>query len=405
MATDGGISISYDEGYTFHGKTKGLNISQIYRIDVAQSIGTKVAGGLQDNGGFALSNEAWYRYHGADGMDAAIDPSGKKAYGLIQFGNSLRQFNFMNNTHSYVNAGALGGNWVTPLEMGNNGTLYAGSDHIYQLDAANGWTAVNDQTFTDIRNIRVSPDNDHLILFSNQGSNLYISDGTQQMNFSKTGTPELDWGLYNGIVDFDFNRINSNIIYALTVKSIFQSNDGGESFFDITGNTPESDTKVGIIHQSSSDNNSLYLATTNAVYYKNDDIADWELFNTGLPRMWISDIEINNVENHVLISSFGRGVWRSPVHDDALTNIQVSSAKESVPFYPNPIVDKISFNFDLLEPSSIQIYNMDGKLLHSDQRDKIFKGERIDLASYPTGTYIIRIISNNHHINTKIVKQ
>jgi hypothetical protein len=406
LASDGGIYISDDEGYTFHNKSKGLNISQVYRIDVAQGVGTKVVGGLQDNGSFALSNGNWFGYNGnSDGMDAAIDPTGEKGYVLDPYGNNLNRFNFTDSTEIYTNAGVLGGNWVTPLEMGNNGTLYAGSDKIYRLDSNDTWDPVNNQTFTDIRNIRVAPENDHLILFGNEGSDIYISDGIENMTFSTIGTPPSAWLQYGGIVNFDFNRSNSQIIYVLTRTTIFQSNDGGQTFFDITGSIPISDTKVGIIHQASSDNNSLYVATTNAVYYKNDNMNDWKLFNTGLPPMQISDIEINNVENHILVSSYGKGVWRSPVHDNALVSIQESTLSETALIYPNPTNDLITLYFDLFEPSNIQIFNISGELLDSYKREEILKGESIDLTSYSSGTYILRIISNNHHINIKILKQ
>ena len=89
--SDGGIYISDNDGNSFADKTKnGLNISQFYRIDVAQTDSTEIVGGLQDNGGFSYVNNAWEVYHGAVGMDAAINPADPRIhFGFIQYGGSL----------------------------------------------------------------------------------------------------------------------------------------------------------------------------------------------------------------------------------------------------------------------------------------------------------------------------
>jgi hypothetical protein len=39
---------------------------------------------------YARSNNQWYNYHGADGMDAAVNPMNKNQYyGFIQYGGAL----------------------------------------------------------------------------------------------------------------------------------------------------------------------------------------------------------------------------------------------------------------------------------------------------------------------------
>ena len=61
--------------------TQGMQIGQFYKISVSPKNSSKMAGGLQDNGGFGYtSNENWSNYHGGDGMDNAIDPNNENKY-------------------------------------------------------------------------------------------------------------------------------------------------------------------------------------------------------------------------------------------------------------------------------------------------------------------------------------
>ena len=88
--TDGGIYKSNNSGANFTDLTKGLQISQFYKVAVSKQSAGNMVGGLQDNGGHAFSNNAWKNYYGADGMDTGVDPNNSsKYYGFIQFGGSM----------------------------------------------------------------------------------------------------------------------------------------------------------------------------------------------------------------------------------------------------------------------------------------------------------------------------
>ena len=72
--TDGGIYRSADDGVNFEDLSNTLSISQIYTVSTSRPDSSKIAGGLQDCGGFALSENNWNSYHGGDGMGSAVDP-------------------------------------------------------------------------------------------------------------------------------------------------------------------------------------------------------------------------------------------------------------------------------------------------------------------------------------------
>ena len=172
--TDGGIYISDDYGNSFSDKTKnGVAIGQFYRIDVKQATGTNIAGGLQDNGGYQLLNNQWYNYHGADGMDAVVHPTLNYSLGFIQFGLGL--YATVNNQVPIQNdfvassPNEVFGNWITPLEVGAGGKLYAGFDKLYSLNPNTfQWEEETAFSFTNenIDQIKIDPNNDQRVMFS-----------------------------------------------------------------------------------------------------------------------------------------------------------------------------------------------------------------------------------------------
>ncbi|NOQ91945.1 MAG: glycosyl hydrolase, partial [Flavobacteriaceae bacterium] len=185
--TDGGIYESSNDAGSFTDLTENLNISQYYKISTAKGSASNIAGGLQDNGGFAFSNNQWHKYHGGDGMDCAVDPNNQNIYyGFTQYGGSLNiTYNagvsdggtITSAPNAETGTGDSGGNWITPLVANNKGVLYAGYSKLYKLEN-NSWQAVSSNVFGgDLNNIAIAP-SDNEIFFVSKSNNLYqSSDG------------------------------------------------------------------------------------------------------------------------------------------------------------------------------------------------------------------------------------
>lgn len=317
--TDGGIYQSDDNANSFIDLTENLNISQYYKIATAKNTSSNVAGGLQDNGGFAFSNNTWYNYHGGDGMDCAIDPNDENInYGFTQFGGSLNITYNGGVTDGGIVAVApsnetngsadRGGNWITPLKINNDGVLYAGYSKLYKLDKT-VWEAVSSNVFGgDLDNIEIAPSNNDIIYVS-KSKNLFKSTDR-----GVTFNPVL-FNFNFFISSIAINHQNSDIIY-LTVSGfngkVFQSSDGGTSWADISKNLPI-EPKLVIKHQNQSLANDLYLGTTLGVYHTNDNLTEWEIFDTNLPNVPVKDLEINIEDETITAGTYGRGVWQSKI--------------------------------------------------------------------------------------------
>jgi len=406
--TDGGIYISADNGVTFSDKTKnGLNIGQFYRIDVAPETSSKIVGGLQDNGGYAYINNDWKNFYGADGMDAGINPANSNMYyGFIQNGMYLYRFNAGNpgGDGQYVTAGPSGGgNWITPLEFSSSGIMYAGYSKLYRLSGSTFQDSSTNTFSPRLDYIRVDPTDDKRLLVGTY-QKIFISEGQTAYPLTFTQLPNPTGGWKGNITNTDFNQDNPSIIYVTSVGAVFKSTDSGQTWENITYNLPVGQTKYVVAHQKGSPNNTVYVGTRNAVWYIDDTMSEWQLFNNNLPNARITDLEINTVEGHVIVSTYGRGVWRSPVTESSLGVNDVSSVKEQSMIYPNPIVNgKAKLNTLIDEPAVMIVQNMAGKSVKNQSFNMIDNKTDLDFSNLPKGVYVVTIKSERHLIRKKVI--
>ena len=310
--TDGGFYKSSDGGSTFTDLTEGMEISQFYRISVSQQTSGKIAGGLQDNGGFGYANNQWNNYHGGDGMEGVIDPNNDNLYyGFIQFGGALfvSSDSGQGNTTGFAGAeldddGVGTGNWITPLSINRDSEVYAGYSRVYQFDGT--WSAVSPIFGTNI---------DVLEIDTGDLNNMYVAINNTLRKSTDRGVSFTNtYTFTTNITSIEVNNNDGNIVYVTTSGTssgkVFKSIDGGDSFSDITGSLPNV-TKNIIKHHEENLLNTLYLGTSIGIYTYNDNTATWEVFENGLPNVPVTDLAINLNDNNITAATYGRGVWRS----------------------------------------------------------------------------------------------
>lgn len=328
--SDGGIYVSDNNAASFTDKTAGAQIGQFYRIAVSNQTASKMVGGLQDNGGYAYSNSLWKNYYGADGMDTAIHPNNSNLYyGFIQNGGGLYISNNGGNSLSgSVDAPASEtGNWITPLTINAAGELFAAYTNLYMLSGGN-WVQQSTSAFSgnNLDRIAIDPSSD-LIMYVVDNDNLYKST-------DKGITFNVVYNAPANITSVDVHSTNSAIIYITTSGTsgeTLKSTDGGNSFVSFSEGLPNIGKNV-IIHQGRNTDNPLYVGTSLGVFYRDDTMTQWEPFDTNLPNVSVTDLEINLEDAKIVASTYGRGIWQSnipvqvPLNDVKMNQILNPSA-------------------------------------------------------------------------------
>ena len=318
--TDGGIYRSYSDGNAFEDLSNTLSIAQLYTVSTSRPDSGKLAGGLQDCGGFALSGSQWNSYHGGDGMGSAVDPFQEDwYYGMTQYGGNLYRTRVGGSggwdNREYIASGPTQGNWVTPMQFNKNGELYAGYDQLYVLQSGS-WQKVSNHNFGEnLRQIELDPNNSNTIYVSTN-YNVYKSTNKGQ-TFSMIYSSGTGY-----IRSIEVHHTNSDKVWILTKSSLEKSNDGGVSFSNMGDGMPAENHTV-LKHHPYSDHDALYLGTLLGVYYYDDLEANWTSISQGLPNVKVSDIEINVNDHTLTASTYGRGVWQTPIPEVSLPDLDV----------------------------------------------------------------------------------
>ncbi|MGB0260031.1 MAG: T9SS type A sorting domain-containing protein [Flavobacteriaceae bacterium] len=319
--TDGGIYRSSNNGDAFEDLSNTLSIAQIYTVSTSRPNSGKLASGLQDCGGFALSGTQWNSYHGGDGMGTAVDPFQEDwYYGMTQYGGNLYRTRVGGSggwsNREYITSGPTQGNWVTPMQFNKNGELYAGYDQLYVLQSGS-WQKVSNHNFGEnLRQIELDPNNSNTIYVSTN-YNVYKSTNKGQ-------TFSLIYSSASGYVirSIEVHHTNSDIVWILESDGFAKSTDGGASFTDLSAGMPGEFKRV-LKHQPYSDHDALYLGTTLGVYYYDNEVGSWTSISQGLPNVEVSDIEININDHTLTASTYGRGIWQTPIPQVSVPEIDI----------------------------------------------------------------------------------
>ncbi|MEJ1224117.1 thrombospondin type 3 repeat-containing protein [Sediminicola sp. 1XM1-17] len=326
--SDGGVYMSSDKGTTFTDYTAGIAIGQFYRVSVSRNNASQMIGGLQDNGGQVLSDGKWNNYHGGDGMDNVISPlNDNLVYGFSQFGSFLSISNDAGQAITTirspeVNGSFLQGNWITPLAINSNGEVFAGYNALYKLNGTS-WEKISrliGEGKGDIEDVEIHPTNPMIITVAQDNQLHRSTDGG--INFTLIQSFETD------ISDMALNNSNENIVYVATSRRVgisqnrqpanigvykIEINGTEITNTNITYNLSTDQAFFSLAHQGRNTDNPIYLGTSLGVYRLDDTLTEWEDYFTGLPSTAVSDLDISLDDEVITASTYGRGVWQSPI--------------------------------------------------------------------------------------------
>lgn len=323
QTNDGGVYRTTNGGSTWTDISVGLAISQMYRLGVSQANSAVIAG-LQDNGTKFRSNSGtWSDHIGGDGMECIIDPTTASVmYGELYNGEIYRT---TNTGGSWTNisqniTGQPSGAWVTPyvLDPNNNMTIYAGYKDVYRsTNRGNSWTKISTNLVTGsnyIQSLAVAPSNSSVIYAASYAALFKTTNGGTSWS-QLTATPITGSLTYIAIDPTDANKVWVVMSNYTSGQKVFSSTNGGTSWTNISGTLPNLPANC-IVYQNGS-NGGVYVGMDVGVYYRDNSLTDWVLFNGSLPNVVVSELEIQYATGKIKAATFGRGLWESDLYTGA----------------------------------------------------------------------------------------
>lgn len=401
VVSDGGIFVAetpdtVDSSY-YKDLTTGMGIRQFYLMGISQTDPVVIAAGAQDNGASVFrSDGTWADFLGADGFESIIDVNDSNTlYSSIYNGRMYKSTNQGTSITSLPRPETTG--WVTPIEQDVVGDLYFGGREIYRsTDGGLVWNSIS-QNFGSLTNqVKIAPSNVDVI-YASTGFSLYKTE-----NGGRGG----DWTQLNGFV----GSINSISIHptdpnkvAIAVTSspekVYISTDGGATWTGYSDNLPNFTAYAVVWDNNGRDG--LYLGMSYGVYYIDDQFTEWNLFNNKLPNVRVTELEINYTDNNLYVSTYGRGIWRSPRSNGVLS--VDNHILESLNAYPNPVSDELKISWDQSDDVAVRLFNTRGQLVYYNKETSLIEPLSINTRPLASGIYFLKVSSSNGSTTKKIV--
>jgi photosystem II stability/assembly factor-like uncharacterized protein len=317
VASDGGLYYSSDEGDNIEPRMYGLHGTDFWGWQAGWRAKDVMVGGTYHNGTLIRNGDLYH--YGAPLEGAASDSSGGWLAELA--GDNYRGFvNPGDPTVGYADNGAFGytedrferisglafddskvpnaSYWFG--EVGNfewDPTCYnrfyspVGSELWRTENGGVSWELIHDFGGEKIVSVQVSPADKNRIYITHKhsGSSWRIhrsTDGGMTWYNVSLINSESNYNS-NKAIYLDTDGTNPDRLYAILLGTqdgyqVFESQDAGDTWQNLTTATLNDEHVISIAHQRGTEGG-LYLGTTRAVYYRDDSMTDWELFNAGLP--------------------------------------------------------------------------------------------------------------------------
>ncbi|MEI8007048.1 MAG: T9SS type A sorting domain-containing protein [Bacteroidota bacterium] len=410
-ANDGGVFYTTNGGAKWNEITRGLPISQIYRIGVSQSTSSQVICGLQDNGSREKYSNGWGEVSGGDGMECIIDYSNNKIqYCTYTYGEIYRSLTGSWETYDTISKNIPGGQqegaWVTPyvLNPKNPKSIYAGYYKVYKsMNRGNSWAAISDsiQGKNTIRSIAVAPSDTMSIYVATFTKIVHSKNGGQSWDTITAGLPSGSNITFIAVDPANADNVYVSLSPYIAGQKVYKSINAGQIWTNISGTLPNLPVNCIIYEKGSKEG--LYVGTDVGVFYKNANLSDWVPFNNGLPNVMITDLEIFEEGKTLYAGTFGRGLWQSDVYRPAGIAEQQSSGLR---LFPNPSDGNFTLEFIKPEQNKIvalEIFSIDGRQIW--RRDNLSTGQyQISIPQLSSGVYQMKVILSDKTVtNFKMI--
>ena len=404
--TDGGLFIAEDPQATMSQTfwtdlSFGLGIRQFYKIGISQSDPVIITGGSQDNGTSVYTTAGeWRDWLGADGMEGFVDKDNNNfLYGTTQGGQLYRSTTGGVTYFNLNEPSPGGGNWVSPFEQDPNvtNTIYVGYNRLNKSTNSGCSRTAISQTFPgNLDKLKIAPGNSDIMWASRAGSIYKTEDGGATSWSTVTGT-------VGSINDIAIHPTDPNKVAVATTYGsarVYVTTDGGATWQNYKKNLPNF-AALSVVWDNTSVNG-LYVGMNYGLFYIDDTFSDWQIYDTNMPHVRVSELEINNVNDRIYAATYGRGVWSSPVYDNPL-NVADNTFENLVTLYPNPARDEVTVNWPTSSEVDIEVFDINGRLLINQKDINVQGAYNLNISRLNSGVHFVRISSEGKMIVKKLI--
>ena len=300
--------------------------------------------GSQDNGvGKFQNNLQWTTIDGGDGgfvLDSFANPQ------IVYHDAPVASF----GASAFVERSTNGGQSWAPITNGINGNeptiffppfvmnasdaslLLLGTDRVYEtLDGGNLWKPIstpgmNGWTVSTALDCTATSKSDPNTIYASSQGHIFVTTDDGQ-HWTERDVP----GFTDHFRDIEIDPTNSQVAYIVRDRftpashsgHVFETQNGGVTWKDISGNLPNSPTNTLVLDPRT---NIIYVGDDVGVYASIDGGASWSRFKPGFPNAQVVQLQLNPTLNILAAGTHGRGMW-----EIAVAHFQVTPASSTEP--------------------------------------------------------------------------
>ena len=193
---------------------------------------------------------------------------------------------------------------------------------------------------------------------------------------------------------------NKIAVAVTSTNRVMVSNDGGATWINYKKNLPNFSAFAVVWDDNGQDG--LYLGMDYGIYYIDNTFTDWQPYSNLLPNVYVNELEINKVDGLLYAGTYGRGLWASPLVT-GVAGIEDRISENNVSLYPNPANSQFTIALPKAMKAEIRVFDISGKLLLKEAKQLISNKHSIDVSSLSSGTYFVRINSEEGTATKKLL--
>ena len=369
VASDGGLFYSSNEGDNIEPRMYGLHGTDFWGWQSGWRASNVMVGGTYHNGTLIRNDDLYHWGFDSDTSGGWLaELAGDNFRGFVNPADGTRgyhdngAFNYSNDRFTRITGAAFDnsknantsywygeyGNFAWDPTNYNKFYSPVGSELWVTEDGGANFTLVNDFEGEKIISVKVSPLDPNRIYVSHKSTGNWkihtSADGGTTWEIVSIPAFTSDFNNNKPIyLDVDGNdplRVYAIILGTQDDYLVFQSFNAGNTWQNITTNALDDEHVVSIAHQRGTEGG-LYLGTTRAVYYKDDNMDNWELFNSGLPMFTAATfLQPDYCGGNIRVAG-PRSVHQSPFYSDSEVQAAFMASQTELnlasPCHPNPI--------------------------------------------------------------------
>ncbi len=391
---NGGVQITDDNGSTWRSSNTGLpNTTPV----VLGTNGMNVFTGTSSAGLFSSPDQGLTWRWDTAGISNIQVKAFAVAGSLLFAGTSGGGvFKSADNGDTWTSAnGGLSNTWVYSLCQTGT-TIYAGT--------ANGGVFVSTDFGVSWNNISIPMTVQNVETLAANGNTIYAgtSDGVY-VSYNNGAAWQAPGTGIQGMAVTSLAFSGANVFAGSPGAGVFFSSDAGISWTAVNNGI------IPVVFSMAASGNHVFAATVSGLFQTSDNGTLWTNVSANLPPIPVVSLAVSTTRLYAGVDT--KGVWQRDLA--GLVGIAEKTDRveqTQVVLFPNPVKDILNLKLNLASNDSfiIEITAVSGKLSKTLLTSELKSGKhliRIDMSTYPAGSYLISFFGDREVFSRIIVKE